>query len=168
MSNLNVETTEPDPAVTSLPIDETVNKEGGDLSAPTDKGVVVVEAKDTNGITEVEEKETAEKNEAVTNIKAENGDEKTEENGTPRYKKQRTYDNGVLKTSGQVQEGEGARNSKYDPSILPTTDDPSKIRAQVCSSMTLLPTPVTDVACKGRILFWRCKPSLRQTSVEPD
>ena len=36
MSDLKVEATEPDPSATSLPNDETVNKEGGDSSAPTD------------------------------------------------------------------------------------------------------------------------------------
>jgi lupus La protein len=129
MSNLKVETTEPDQAATSLPNDKTANKEGGDPSAPTDKEAIMAdsESKDTNGKAEVEEK-TEVKNKDATDVREEKNDEKANGNGTPQSKKQRTYDNGVLKTSGQ--EGRG-RNSKYDPSILPTTDDPSKIRAQV-------------------------------------
>lgn len=39
-----------------------------------------------------------------------------------------TYPDGVLKTTAQI---DGVNNSKYDPSVLPTTDDPNKIRAQV-------------------------------------
>ncbi|POS86076.1 hypothetical protein EPUL_002087 [Erysiphe pulchra] len=35
----------------------------------------------------------------------------------------------MLKTTARVQEG--VKNSKYDPSVLPITDDPMKIRAQV-------------------------------------
>jgi lupus La protein len=149
MSNLKVETSEPDPAATSLPNDETVNKDGGDPSVPTDKEAVMaaVESKDTNGTTEVEEASTIEKNEATADVEEEKSDDKTEDNGAPQKKKQRTYDDGVLKTSGKVKEN--ARNSKYDPSVLPTTDDPGKIRAQVCSNMTLLPTRVTDVTSKG-------------------
>jgi lupus La protein len=130
MSNLKVETTEPDPAATSLHNNETANKEGGDPSVPTDKEAIIadVESKDTNGKAEVKEEKTEVKNKDATDVREEKNDEKTNGKGTPQSKKQRTYDNGVLKTSGQ--EGRG-RNSKYDPSILPTTDDPSKIRAQV-------------------------------------
>ncbi|RKF61581.1 La protein-like protein [Erysiphe neolycopersici] len=35
----------------------------------------------------------------------------------------------MLKTTARIQEG--VKNSKYDPSVLPITDDPMKIRAQV-------------------------------------
>ncbi|SZF02176.1 unnamed protein product [Blumeria hordei] len=40
-----------------------------------------------------------------------------------------TYPDGVLKATAR--NIEGVSNSKYDPSILPTTDDPQKIRAQL-------------------------------------
>lgn len=40
-----------------------------------------------------------------------------------------TYPDGVLKTSARIKEG--VSNSKYDPTVLPITDDPKKIRAQV-------------------------------------
>jgi lupus La protein len=141
MSNIKVETTEPDPAATSFPNDEMINKEGGDPSAPTDKETIVADAKskETNGKVEAEEKQMKEENRYLKEVKDEKNEEKTdekteektEENGTTQKKNPRTYENGVLKTSGQVQEGRGVKNSKYDPSILPTTDDPSKIRAQV-------------------------------------
>lgn len=40
-----------------------------------------------------------------------------------------TYPDGVLKATAR--NIEGVSNSKYDPSVLPTTNDPRKIRAQV-------------------------------------
>lgn len=110
MSSLPVEATEPDPAATSIPNDEAVNKEQGDSSAPT--------------ATEV-----------VAEDKQENGEaEKKEENGAAEEKKsdkpiERKDENGVLKTSGTILEGRN--NSKYDASALPESDDPVKIRAQV-------------------------------------
>ncbi|KAI1000878.1 hypothetical protein K3495_g7325 [Podosphaera aphanis] len=51
-----------------------------------------------------------------------------QESGDKVQTPEKTYPNGVLKTVAQI---EGVNNSKYDPSILPTTDDPKKIRAQV-------------------------------------
>ncbi|KAH8804726.1 hypothetical protein F5884DRAFT_822688 [Xylogone sp. PMI_703] len=42
----------------------------------------------------------------------------------------RTDANGVLKTSARSYD-DPRKNSKYDPSVLPETDDPKKIRAQV-------------------------------------
>jgi lupus La protein len=143
MSNLKTETTEPDPAATSLPNDETVNKEGGDPSAPTGKEVVMAgaESEVANGAAEVKEEQTAEKSEAVTDIKEEKSDVKAEE------KKERFDENGVLKTSVQI-DGERRNYSKYDPAVLPTTDDPSKIRAQVCSNAILLLRLATDTFIK--------------------
>ncbi|CZR66793.1 related to RNA-binding protein La1 [Phialocephala subalpina] len=112
MSSLPVEATEPDPAATSIPNDETVNKEQADPSAPTAMDIVA-EDKQENGETKAEKKE---------------------ENGTVEEKKsdkpvERKDENGVLKTSGRILEGRN--NSKYDASKLPESDDPTKIRAQV-------------------------------------
>lgn len=132
MSNLTAETKEPDPAATSLPNDGTVIKEGGDPPAPTDKEVVMaaIESEDANGAAETKEEQNTEKSEAATDIKEEKSDKKAEENGASGENKERFYDNGILKTSAQIDETR-KNYSKYDPAVLPTTDDPSKIRAQV-------------------------------------
>lgn len=57
-----------------------------------------------------------------------NGAEKEEKNGI------RTYKDGVLKTSAREDTKDRSKNSKYDPSILPETDDAQLIRNQVCFS----------------------------------
>lgn len=44
----------------------------------------------------------------------------------------RTYDNGMLKTSAK-ETLDRKNNSKYDPSVLQTTDNPKEIRGQVGS-----------------------------------
>jgi lupus La protein len=54
-----------------------------------------------------------------------NDSEKREKNGV------RTYEDGVLKTSAQEDLNDRRNNSKYDPSVLPETDDPKLIRNQV-------------------------------------
>ncbi|KAE9363639.1 hypothetical protein N431DRAFT_389686 [Stipitochalara longipes BDJ] len=134
MSNLKAEITEPDPAATSLPNDETINKEAANPSAPTDKEVVMTGAgsEDSNGAAELKEEQKVEKSEATTDVKEEKSDKKTEGNGASKGKKERFDDNGVLKTSAKIYETDARKNySKYDPAVLPTTDDPSKIRAQV-------------------------------------
>ncbi|KAE8452622.1 hypothetical protein EG329_013881 [Mollisiaceae sp. DMI_Dod_QoI] len=130
MSSLPVEATEPDPAATSLPNDEVVKKESGNASAPTTASDAA-----ENGTNEIkaEQKEENGANEIKTEQKEENGataEEKTKSDETKEeVKKERTYENGVLKTSAQIVEGKS--NSKYDASVLPESDDPSKIRAQV-------------------------------------
>lgn len=43
----------------------------------------------------------------------------------------RTYEDGMLKTSAREDQYDRSKNSKYDPSILPETDDPVLIRNQV-------------------------------------
>jgi lupus La protein len=120
---LPIEAVEPDPAATSLPNDATMNKENGDASAPT----VTKAAADE---TEVENKE---ENGAVANTADANDEKDTEvaekESQSKSNKRLRTYENGVLKTSAQVIEGEN--NSRYDASILPESEDASKARAQV-------------------------------------
>ena len=55
-----------------------------------------------------------------------NGADKKEKNGL------RTYEDGVLKTSAKEDATDRKKNSKYDPSILPETDDAQLIRNQVC------------------------------------
>lgn len=86
---LPVEAVEPDPSATSLPNDETVNKENGDSSSPT-------EAKDAT-------------EQAVGAVKTDDAEGKK-----------------PLKTSSKGFEG-----SKYDPTVLPVTDDAQLIRNQV-------------------------------------
>src|ERR1700733_9533181 len=90
MSNLSVETTEPDPAAASTSNDQTVNKNGGDLSGPNDTEAVktTAEIKEANGKAEIE------------------GDaEGTERSATncadSDSKKIRTYEDGILKTSAR-------------------------------------------------------------------
>jgi lupus La protein len=154
MSTFKAETTEPDPAATSLPNDETVNKEGGDASAPTGKeGIMAAaESKDANGASKIKEEQTTEKSEAATDVKEGNSDKKAEEIGASLKKEEKIDDKGILKTAAPVEEGR-KNHSKYDPSILPTTDDPSKIRAQVCNNINMLLPSTTDNVCKGRILL---------------
>lgn len=125
MSAIPIEATEPDPASTSLPNEETVNKPTGDPSAPTDTVLedAKVEATAANGSAIEEESGKTGENGAVTEGK--DGEKKE------RVPRQRTYSNGMLKTSAH--EREGKNNSKYDPSVLPETDDHKKIRAQVAS-----------------------------------
>ncbi|KAH7384784.1 hypothetical protein BKA64DRAFT_711905 [Cadophora sp. MPI-SDFR-AT-0126] len=131
MSDLKVEATEPDPSATSLPNDETIKKEGGDSSAPIETAAET-ETKPVNG--EVKE-------EAVEG-KVENDSEAKDEKAGKKQDRKRYDENGVLKTSARQDWDDYKNNSKYDPSILPTTDDPAKIRAQVefYFSDTNLPT----------------------------
>lgn len=70
------------------------------------------------------EQDTNNKTDAALEESKAEGSSKSEES------KVRVYDNGVLKTSARTQE-DPRKNSKYDPSVLPETDDPKKIRAQV-------------------------------------
>jgi lupus La protein len=144
MSNLKAETTEPDPAAISLPNDDTVNKGDGDPSAPTDKEAVMAaaESEDVNGASEAKEK-TAEKSEAATDVNEEIRDTKAEDSGVSSKKEDKIDNSGVLKTKAPIDETR-KNHSKYDPSILPATDDPKKIRAQVCSSVVLLLCSATN------------------------
>ena len=104
--------------------------------------MAAVESKDANGAAEIKE-QTTEKSEAATDIKEDKSDKKAEENDTSGGNKERFDDNGVLKTSAQIDETR-KNYSKYDPAVLPTTDDPSKIRAQVCNNVALLLPLATD------------------------
>ena len=117
MSDLPVETTEPHPPATSN--DQAVNKEGETQSTLSHSEPVKAATEDEGANGKSELQETA----------------KDGENGVTKpvdydRKKLRTYEDGVLKTSAQ-ESPYGKNNSKYDPSVLPETDDPKKIRAQV-------------------------------------
>lgn len=136
MSNPSVDTTDSHPAATALSNDETVNEDTGDQSLQVKTGAIKEESvkkelvKDDNVINEEIKSETVKeeatsKQESNGTVKVKEEDEKT----TPRTRS-RTYENGMLKTSAR--EEKGGKNSKYDPSVLPQTDDPKKIRAQVC------------------------------------
>ncbi|CZT00531.1 related to RNA-binding protein La1 [Rhynchosporium graminicola] len=127
MSDIKVATTEPDPSATSIPNDQTVMKEAGDSSEPTVKDIDMAESKPANGEAEVkEEASVKEDTDAKKDVK-----EEADEKKDVKQDKRRYDENGVLKTSAQVDWKDHRKNSKYDPSILPTTDDPAKIRAQV-------------------------------------
>ncbi|RDL33773.1 uncharacterized protein BP5553_08141 [Venustampulla echinocandica] len=132
MSNLPVETAEPEPAATSIGNDQVVNKEGGDASAPTEVAAAKTE-------TETEKSNGAHETEKV---------EKTEQSGKTgedtQANEQRNSD-GSPKTKGGESNGRSnnkrenndrpfqkrENHSKYDPSILPADSDPKLIRAQV-------------------------------------
>lgn len=141
MSALPVEIIEPDPAATSLANDETVNKEGKNQSAPTEKNVETTDAKpedvkETNGSAEVKESEGSEKVEEKSTDKAEEKteqvavkDEKSEkQNGHKRGDFKKEYDNNRAPRNFN----RGPNHSKYDPSVLESTNDHKQIRAQVC------------------------------------
>ena len=102
--------TEPDPSATSLPNDQTLNKDIDDATATTEK------------ISELSDAVPAEANGSIE-TKEDGSEEKPEKNGaakgdhSPRSKRR----------SDNVRKN----NSKYDPSVLEATSDHSKIRAQV-------------------------------------
>lgn len=112
MSAADVESAQPEPPVASStqdkPKDEVVTEEG----APA------IDAEDANVKTS---SQAEEKKDSA---------EKKEENGRGR----RTFKDadGVLKTSPQKISLNKRHNSKYDPSILPESDDAQTIRNQVC------------------------------------
>lgn len=99
---------EPTEATTNPTGDESKPNEGGGV-----KSTVVDEE------TEIESRGTGEDD-------AGGAQKRQTKNGT------RTYENGMLKTSATEQSDRG-RNSKYDPSILKTSDNPKEIRGQVSS-----------------------------------
>ena len=127
----------------------------------------VEDAQPEQPVTSSTQDETIETEEGAPATKVDDADTKAEspdakKNGfTEKEKKIRTYDEGelkgVLKTSAHEDPtGDKRKNSKYDPSILPETDDPSEIRRQVSSRNILEPRPVAaDTVAKGRILLWR-------------
>lgn len=101
MSDSKVEDAQPEPAPSTTP--ETTKLEEDTPATKTEDGDSKTESKDTK----------------------KKGSEKREKNGV------RTYEDGVLKTSAQEDPNDRRNNSKYDPSVLPETDDPKLIRNQV-------------------------------------
>lgn len=92
----------------------------------------------TNPTTDEPKKsENGDSNTATVESKPELGTGAEKANKTPGKGHQsgpRTYENGMLKTSASA-DANPKRNSKYDPSILRSTDNPKEIRGQVdCSS----------------------------------
>lgn len=86
---------------------------------------VVVEAENTDGKTETVEAPVVE--EKKDDAAAEQSTEETQE---PQAAKADDKTK-LLKTTGTIDRTDHRKNRKYDPSILPETDDPVKIRAQV-------------------------------------
>jgi lupus La protein len=119
MSTSLVESTEPDPSTTSVPNDQAA---GGDQSAPDSKEEAQadvgangkVDAKVSNGATETSADNSAEKKGDVNEGREFRGERRNQynnrENGGKFPKK---------------------NHSKYDPSVLPETNDHKQIRAQV-------------------------------------
>jgi lupus La protein len=97
-------------------------------------------------------KAAAESNETAldSNTDQEKGAEVT---GQPEKKHEqsgaRTYDNGMLKTSATIQYDHGSRNSKYDPSVLRTSDNPKEIRGQVRICKLVKTTLATNTLRSG-------------------
>ena len=149
MSDIKVETTESDPAATSISNDETVNKTGGDPSAPTDTDSVMAEVKSEkpNGAEEVKEEEKKEdvdmeKNGEATPAKEKNGDTKQE--SSEKYNS-RKYGGDRDRKPWVKHEN----RSKYDPSVLPSSDNPKEIRAQVGNIKILKWGSTLTIICKG-------------------
>ena len=88
------------------------------------------EAKNENGNakTTVEEKETAADSNSSQGNDAEEKEQREEKSARNGPK---TYEKGMLKTTATVQYDKTYSNSKYDPSVLKTSDDPKEIRGQV-------------------------------------
>ncbi|TVY25363.1 La-like protein [Lachnellula hyalina] len=132
MSNIKAEATEPDPASTSISNDETLNKTEGDPSAPTDTDSVMAEASSEkqDGVAEAKKEETEdvnmEKNGEAITAKEKNGDSKQESSEKDNSKINGDYGNREHKPWVKHE-----NRSKYDPSVLPDSDDPKEIRAQV-------------------------------------
>jgi lupus La protein len=106
MSDSKVEPTE---ATTNPTTEEPKNIENGDSKPTTEDDKISFDSKP-------EDRKDAE--------------EEQQREKKPRHNGPRTYDNGMLKTSASVSL-HGNRNSKYDPSVLETTDNPKEIRGQV-------------------------------------
>jgi len=101
MSTAKVEDAQPEPVPSTT--QESTKTEEDTPATKTDDKDVKTEFKDTK----------------------KNGTEKKDKNGL------RTYEDGVLKTSAQEDPSDRRNNSKYDPSVLPETNDPQLIRNQV-------------------------------------
>lgn len=133
MSNLPVETAEPDPAATSIGNDQVVNKEGGDASAPTDVAAekLETEVEKSNGAQEAEKGEKTEEPEKADETKA---NEPPKDDSSPKGKADESNGRPNKKHEDNDRPFQKRENhSKYDPSVLPADSDPKLIRAQVNS-----------------------------------
>lgn len=130
MSNIPVETTEPDPAATSISNDQTVNKEAGDASAPTNTDAVMADTEQSksNGPNEA-------KTEKADVDMEKNGEEppvKKEENGdSPKSKREYHDKKGYNNRRDNYRKPYFKNQSKFDPSVLPESNDAREIRGQV-------------------------------------
>jgi lupus La protein len=130
MSNLPVETTEPDPAATSISNDQTVNKEASDASAPTNTETVMADTEPakSNGASEAKTEKAdvdMEKNGEDTPVKKEqNGD-------SPKAKREHHDKKGYNNHRDNYRKPYGKNQSKFDPSVLPESNDAGEIRGQV-------------------------------------
>lgn len=120
MSNLSVEAAEPEQTAVSLASDQAVDKNGAEVSAPGDADAVVADSKVTKEINEPELTKSESKNE-------ENAVEELGKNAAAMGKK----DDDEISKSRYGEYQKRRNDSKYDPSVLPTENDPKKIRAQV-------------------------------------
>ncbi|TAQ85568.1 hypothetical protein B7494_g6113 [Chlorociboria aeruginascens] len=68
--------------------------------------------------------------ESSVKVGEENGMTKAN-SGEDQKNKAKKYDDGVLRTKAKIDLDDFSKNTKYDPTVLPETDDPKKIRAQV-------------------------------------
>lgn len=110
MSTAEVENAQPEQPVTSSTQDKNKDEIMTEDGAPATK---VEDAEVKNGSQDADKEAYA---------------ENRQKNGRRTYKDK----DGVLKTSPQKISKDRNNNSKYDPTILPETDDPQLIRNQVC------------------------------------
>lgn len=119
------EATEPEATAAAVPNDHPAQQE--DTNGTVDTAGNKSEApEETNGSAQVKEEENGEVKEAV---KEEVKEEENGPNDNLKERKDRTYEDGVLKTSAECLPGEN--NSKYNPEVLPVSEDHDLIRAQV-------------------------------------
>ena len=145
MSALSAETSEPDPVASAPRKDQAVDEKSDMPSGPDEIQAEDESKAEANKIAGIKEEEVAEKNEIATESK---------KNSNGETSRPRADEDGVLKTSAKIRDKRD-NHSKYDPSVLPSTNDHSKIRAQVCSNRTFAFSHFTNYSTKGRILLRR-------------
>lgn len=135
MSGLPVETMDVDSSATSLPNDAPIKSEVAETSAPTDIAAETSTTEANESIKAEVEPKAVVKDEVMKDaatesgssaaVKADGEEKKKYDPSEPRY-----YENGVMKTTVQ-QDDTNKNNSRYDPSVLPVSNDHKNIRAQV-------------------------------------
>lgn len=86
-------------------------------------------------------------------VKTEQTDDAVKENGEAQTEKAQENESNILRTKARLDPENN--NSKYDPSVLPVTDDPQQIRVQVRAHRQSSPrreTSPTNTA-SGRVLL---------------